>query len=251
MSLHAQQSIEAVIERLLAAEKSCGFTNEEYGKQEGFNLCCATRHNSNRLKTVYLSSGMHGDEPAGSLAILKLLEDRILPLDEFNWALCPMLNPVGLSLHQRGNRAGIDLNRDYLTRKTHEVRAHTRWVDQQSHFDLALFYHEDWEVEGFYLHECQICENRSKVQAIIDAVSVICPVDLAGNIDGMHASKSIVHPWRESKFANRWMESFYLRAHKADMGFIFETPSSLDLTIRVDAHIAATLSALDLLRNPG
>ncbi|MGZ0707645.1 DUF2817 domain-containing protein [Coraliomargarita sp. W4R53] len=241
--------VEALVSRLLTAEKSCGFTPIRYGTQKNFELCCATRVNSAALKTVYISSGMHGDEPAGPLALLKLLEEQLLPLEEFNWAVCPLLNPVGLSLHQRENEQGIDLNRDYYKRTSDEVRSHTKWVDAQAHFDLALFLHEDSDPQGFYMHECQICKDRSQVHAILHEVSKLCPIEMEKTIDGMQASEGIVHPWIESKFKNRWMESFYLRAHSADLGFIFETPSSIDLTTRVNAHATAVMAALTMLRD--
>lgn len=248
-TIEGRFQVDSIMWRLLAAAHRSGFVLERYGTQDRFGLYGATRINSTELKTVYLSSGMHGDEPAGPLAILKILEDRILPLEEFNWTICPMLNPVGLRLSQRENGDGIDLNRDYRSQTTDEVRSHIRWLERQPPFDLALLLHEDWETRGFYLHECQICDDRKKVEAIMGAVSSICSIDLESVIDGMHASGGIVHPWRESKFRNQWLESFYLKRNKAAMGFIFETPSSIDLPSRIKAHIAATLAALDLLRN--
>src|SRR5207237_8762818 len=84
-------------------------------------------------KRVYLSSGMHGDEPAGPLAVLELLRDNPWPKDLELW-LCPCLNPSGFSLNRRENEAGIDLNRDYRRIQTAEIRAHISWLQEKPLF---------------------------------------------------------------------------------------------------------------------
>ena len=43
---------------------------------------------------LYLSAGIHGDEPAGPLALLELIRSDALPRDAHVW-LCPCLNPTG------------------------------------------------------------------------------------------------------------------------------------------------------------
>ncbi|MGA2556972.1 MAG: DUF2817 domain-containing protein, partial [Verrucomicrobiota bacterium] len=96
---------------------------------------------------VYLSTGIHGDEPAGPLAVLQLLREDLWPGDAALW-LCPCLNPSGFALNRRENSAGIDLNRDYRHRQSAEVRAHVQWLGEQPDFDLVLCLHEDWEAHG-------------------------------------------------------------------------------------------------------
>jgi hypothetical protein len=46
-------------------------------------------------KRVYLSAGIHGDEPAGPLALLELLHGGFFD-SGIHWILCPALNPAGL-----------------------------------------------------------------------------------------------------------------------------------------------------------
>src|SRR5262249_24471650 len=62
---------------------------------------------------IYISAGIHGDEPAGPLAARQLLEENEWPPDASLWLL-PCLNPTGFQLHRRENAEGIDLNRQYL-----------------------------------------------------------------------------------------------------------------------------------------
>src|SRR3954467_11193321 len=70
---------------------------------------------------LYISSGIHGDEPSGPLAILQLLEEDRWPGGIQIW-LSPCLNPNGFRLNTRENENGVDLNRDYRSRRTPEVR---------------------------------------------------------------------------------------------------------------------------------
>ncbi len=99
---------------------------------------------------VYISTGIHGDEPAGPLAALQLLQEDCWPKDAALW-MCPCLNPTGFPLNRRENAQGIDLNRDYRHLETAEVQAHTSWLQRQPAFDLTLCLHEDWESRGFYI----------------------------------------------------------------------------------------------------
>ena len=71
---------------------------------------------------VYLSSGIHGDEPAGPLVLLDLMSGGFFTPDK-HWLVCPALNPTGLAAGLRENAAGIDLNRDYLLRATSSMRS--------------------------------------------------------------------------------------------------------------------------------
>ena len=117
----------------------------------------ATRHPSR----IYLSTGIHGDEPAGPLAALRLLQENQWPENAELW-FCPCLNPMGFVLNRRENADGKDLNRDYRHLETTEVRAHIAWLERQPQFDLCLCLHEDWESHGFYVYELNPDENRPR-----------------------------------------------------------------------------------------
>src|SRR5262245_31295924 len=62
---------------------------------------------ANRPLHVYISAGIHGDEPAGPLAIRELLKENRWPANANFW-ICPCLNPSGFELHQRENAEGVD-----------------------------------------------------------------------------------------------------------------------------------------------
>src|SRR5687768_10870160 len=80
---------------------------------EGLELHTWRRQTTSRRRNIYLSTGIHGDEPAGPLAVRQLMLEDAWPSDVDLW-LCPCLNPTGFPLNRRENAFGIDLNREYL-----------------------------------------------------------------------------------------------------------------------------------------
>jgi len=195
-------------------------------------------------RRVYLSTGIHGDEPAGPLAALQLLREDLWPGDAALW-LCPCLNPSGFALNRRENSAGIDLNRDYRHRQSAEVRAHAQWLGEQPDFDLALCLHEDWEAHGFYLYELNPEHRPSLAESIIDAVAGVCPIDPSPVIEERPAQNGIIRPVINPLDRPQWPESLYLIAqNKTRLSYTFEAPSDFPMATRVAALAAAVQAAL-------
>ena len=72
--------------------------------------------NSSDPIRIGIFAAIHGDEPAGSLALIQFLLDL---LDEpelaENYLICvyPVCNPTGFEDDTRGARGGVDLNREF------------------------------------------------------------------------------------------------------------------------------------------
>jgi hypothetical protein len=139
---------------------------------------------------IYISTGIHGDEPAGPLAALRLLQENRWPANA-EIILLPCLNPVGLAQNKRENGQGIDLNRDYLQPRSDEIKAHIAWLEKQPAFDLCLCLHEDWESHGFYVYELNPDRRPSLAEAIIAGVGKVCPIDHSEVIEGRAAQGGI------------------------------------------------------------
>jgi hypothetical protein len=198
-------------------------------------------------RRVYISAGIHGDEPAGPLAALQLLRENPWPGDTALW-LCPCLNPSGFPLNRRENISGIDLNRDYRHPQSAEVRAHVRWLGPQPEFDLSLCLHEDWESAGFYLYELNPDHRPSPAETIIDSVAAVCPVDPSPMIEGRPAQNGIIRPAINPLERPQWPESLYLVSqNKTRLSYTFEAPSDFPLPVRVAALAAAVRAALKSL----
>lgn len=192
---------------------------------------------------VYISTGIHGDEPAGPLAALELLRENAWP-PEVNLWLVPCLNPGGYALNRRENEGGIDLNRDYRTFAAATVQAHAAWLDQQPKFDCTLLLHEDWESHGFYLYELNPTRRPSIAQAIISAVKDVCPIDLSPVIEDREAKDGIIRPNFDPTKRKDWSESLYLIQNKTPLNYTLEAPSDFPLATRVQALCRGVMAVL-------
>ena len=193
---------------------------------------------------VYLSSGIHGDEPAGPLAILELLRsDFFCP--SIHWIICPALNPDGLAAHTRENADGTDLNRDYFLRTSKEATAHARYLDSIGTPVLFISLHEDWETAGFYLYELNLTGAPTiHAHRILEAVSPWFKPEPGPLIDGHDSYEPgwIYHP-SEPDIPEGWPEAIYVIKKGCPLSFTFESPSSSPLEDRVAALAAGVRAA--------
>ncbi len=198
---------------------------------------------------IYISAGIHGDEPAAPLAALKMLRQNRWP-DGAEIFLLPCLNPIGCRNNRRENPDGLDLNRDYRNSKAAETQAHIRWLERQPPFDFYLCLHEDWEANGFYLYEQNPEGASSPADKMIAAVQSVCPVDPGEIIEGRPAQNGIIRPNLSPAERPDWPEALYLITHKARQGYTLEAPSDFPLALRVDALVAAAETAIQFFTNP-
>lgn len=205
-------------------------------------LIALTRLSRSEGRRFYLSAGIHGDEPAGPLAVRQLLEEDQWPEDAGLW-VCPCLNPEGFRLNRRENEQCIDLNRDYRHLESAPIRAHVRWLERQPSFDACLCLHEDWESHGFYLYDVNPDGLTSRAEAMIAAVRLVCPIDLSSEIEGRAASGGIIRPSIDPATRRQWPEAFYLIQHQTRLCYTLEAPSDFPLAMRVKALVAAVRAA--------
>jgi protein MpaA len=244
---------------LRAAETAAhqhGWASEIFHETAGFKLPALHRKSEARIQKpaarIYISTGIHGDEPAGPLAALKLIRENRWPADAEIFLL-PCLNPLGFTLNRRENAEGRDLNRDYRQLRATEVRAHIAWLERQPVFALYLCLHEDWESRGFYLYEQNPDAQPSLAEAIVTAVQKVCPIDTSEIIEGRSARNGVIRPNLQPLERPDWPEAFYLISHKSRLGYTLEAPSDFPLPVRVNALAAAVHAAMESLgaRPPG
>ncbi|HSY75019.1 MAG TPA: M14 family metallocarboxypeptidase, partial [Dongiaceae bacterium] len=239
--------IHAVLRDVKAAAQKFGWNSEIFHETGEFKFLAlhrsplATRHSSR----IYISAGIHGDEPAGPLAALRLLQENNWPPAAEIFFL-PCLNPVGFTLNKRENADGIDLNRDYRNPQAAETRAHIAWLERQPKFDLYLCLHEDWESHGFYVYEQNPDNKPSLAEKMIEAVQKVCPIDLSEIIEDRAAQNGIVRSNISPQERPLWPEALYLITQKSRQGYTLEAPSDFPLTARVNALVAAVKAALNL-----
>jgi protein MpaA len=239
--------IATVLSDCVAAAGAHAWMIEELPASPKPNLLAFTRHASHithRAPRIYLSTGIHGDEPAGPLAMRQLLQENQWPSHLGLWLL-PCLNPTGFALHRRENDEGLDLNRQYLHPEAQETVAHIAWLKRQPSFDLSLCLHEDWESHGFYVYELNPDNRPSLAEAIVNSVAEVCPIDRSELIEGRPAQNGIIRPSLDPRSRPQWPESFFLLTHKTRLSYTLEAPSDFPLTARVAALVNAVRGALE------
>ena len=239
--------IRLVLPDIEVAAQQQSWTLETFGRQGEFNLLALHRkpevRSQRSVVRIYLSAGIHGDEPAGPLAALRLLQENRWPAHAELW-FCPCLNPMGFAANRRENPDGKDLNRDYRHLETAEVRTHIAWLERQPQFDVYLCLHEDWESHGFYLYEQNPDSQPPLAETIVEAVQTICPIDLSETIEERPARGGIIRPNLDPRTRPQWAEAFYLIMNKSRLGCTLEAPSDFPLPTRVNALVIGVNAAL-------
>jgi len=240
--------IRTLLREIQAAAQKHGWSSEVFHQTSEFNWFALRRPplstlNAQPSTRLYLSTGIHGDEPAGPLAARRLLQENRWP-ENLDLYLCPCLNPMGFALNRRENDKSLDLNRDYRHFKSDEVRTHVKWLERQPDFALTLCLHEDWESHGFYVYELNPDQRPSLSETIVEAVARVCPIDLSPLIEGREAKGGIINPNLDPNSRPEWPEAFWLLQNKTRQSYTLEAPSDFPLETRVNALVAGVNAAL-------
>jgi hypothetical protein len=238
--------IAGVLKDSVEAARSFGWSVEEIPVPSRPGLLVLTRMAPDPVaqrQRIYISSGIHGDEPAGPLAMRALLQANSWPVNLDLW-LCPCLNPAGFQLNRRENPEGVDLNRDYLQPQAPETLVHIGWLERQPSFDLCLCLHEDWESHGFYVYELNPNDQPSLAEVMVARVAEVCPIDPSSLIEGRPAKEGIIRPIVDPRHRPQWPEAFYLLTRKTQLSYTLEAPSDFTLATRTNALVTGVEVAL-------
>jgi predicted deacylase len=234
-------------QRITTAAQRVDFEIEVYGQIKHWPLIALTRNakfTSDKTKHIYLSSGIHGDEPAGPLTLCQLLKENSLPRHH-HYTIFPVLNPAGLLLNTRENSDGCDLNRDYDHPSSEEIRFHTKWIDANiQSIDIGIHLHEDWESAGFYLYEVNFHQHKTYGEAMLKATARHIPTDTATEIDGRPAVNGMIRPDHIPEDLDGLPEALYLLKKFNCLNYTLETPSSLPIEKRIRAMKSALMVLL-------
>lgn len=185
-------------------------------------LLCAEVGDSER-PTIHLAAGVHGDEPAGVLALLALAQEGRFDA-RFAYRIWPCTNPTGFAAGTRGNAEGEDINRSFgRGGGTPEARAIVM-ANRDRKFALALDLHEDDEASEPYVYEYG---DGTIGEAIVRPDRVLRP-----------------HPHDEGEMLGGLSLSLLLCRNAAERVLTIETPSRAPLPGRIAFHEQAIPAAL-------
>lgn len=224
-----------------AAAEAHGLVRSTIGRAGGDDLHFWTRPAKRACGlTVFLSSGIHGDEPCGPLAMREFLRSERLS-DRFDWVVAPLLNPSGMRAGTRENAGGIDLNRDFFRQRSEEVKAVVDWWSRRRPEALLhLSLHEDWEAEGFYLYEINTGTSPPLGARVVDRLARLFPVQERGPVDDHELSGPglILHP-PEPDECEGWPEAIWLAKQHPVLSLTFEAPGTYGTRLRRSGLMAA------------
>jgi protein MpaA len=201
----------------------------------------------NGVQGLYISAGIHGDEPASCWALLGWVEKNIELFSSIPVIFLPCLNPWGFVHNSRNDEGGIDLNRIWDNHHHPLLSRIMERIEGQS-FLLSINLHEDYDANGIYLYEPEVpCINDSLAQSILGAGESILPIDSRSFIDGRRATKGIIRPSAKEVKEGGLPEALYLITKHGQRNFTIETPSEESIEKRIDSQIRMLQKATTFL----
>lgn len=240
--------------RRLGALAGPGLTCREVGQRSGHSLYRVDVTGTEPAPArVLVAAGTHGDEPAGTEAVLRLLEGDLSHLGgRADLVLLPCINPWGYVHDTRQNADGVDINRSFEDGGAPEAVFVKELLDGER-FDLFVEFHEDWEFDGYYLFECP-GPSEPVGPAIIDRVRRVGPiydrpaVDEVPIVGGVVIATDDLLQRLGNRIGMKPLPLWLYGTGRARHTITSETPSAhWDLDRRVEAHLAAFEVALERL----
>ena len=253
--------------RELAAQRLFTFTEILVGSPA--RKLCYIDIDAARKPHVFISAGVHGDEPVSPWSLYTIVRDGLLD-PHFSYRLWFCTNPTGYDLGTRKNIDGVDINRSYTGEGlTPESEAVIR-LTLGHEYVLAIDLHEDFESDGFYLYEpivgqtapygrkiiAEISDAGFPLQQLDDEFDLGYPrVDLGYPLEAATAMR-LLEPGRVlpdimhecQYFADGLPLTMFLLRNGAKRALTFETPRRAAWDDRIAMHRIAVVTALSQIQ---
>jgi len=236
--LHRAHDYQHLVARWGRVARAAGLRLRPLAQDDGFDLFYVETPHLAGNSGLYLSAGIHGDEPAAPEALVRWAEKNAARLATMPLLIFPCLNPWGLRNNMRTDSQGRDLNRMFHE-DSHPVVAAVRRVTRPHRFHIALPMHEDYDAQGIYLYEVQRGRHGFGEELLRRAAKIL-PVDPRVKIDTSIAKDGLIRRRiSRKKFETMgYPEAIWLHLFHSQNTFTFETPSEAALDLRVRAHMA-------------
>lgn len=228
-------------------------------------------HNSSN-PYVFISAGVHGDEPAGVKAALKFIEE-LDQYPDFNFIILPCVNPVGYERNIREGSDFQDINREFYDKTdSPENKAILEYLSKGPYnYLFSMDLHEtrasdkpineyppnQRKPDGFHMWE--ICKNKDKRigKKIIEAVSKVTDVCKWSRVWGDTNSSGVIY-YPEGAMGEQYGEANvferYMHDNYTQHSFTTETFSGAyggngeNLEERIQTHLTVLRTALQEIR---
>lgn len=241
--MEKQRSYEKLIERYAETARTAGAQITDIGKIQSdigeYTLYRMHLRCGEGKQRLCISTGMHGDEPAGPESLLKIIARLGELRDSLNadFLFFPCDNPSGYELNTRENWQGLDLNREFVQE---EQAAEIAIVENDLRgraFDFTLDLHEDVDTYGMYLYERARKGYRSVADSMIAELRARdYPIHEADWIEGLPASGGII--WPSGRLRKRALpKAVFLWQNGSPHLVTTESPGKLELSTRVEMQM--------------
>lgn len=194
--------------------------------------------------TITLAAGVHGDEPAGALALLALAEEDRLDA-RYAYRIWCCINPTGFERGTRENEEAKDINRSFgRGGQTPEARA-ILTSNRDRTFVLSIDFHEDCDASGFYCFAYGDGDLGRRVATAVAAAGF--PLQTLPPVQGVPGCLT-PNAALEAASLSGLSYSLALARRAAERTLTFETPSALPQEERIAMHRIAALEAIGALR---
>jgi len=177
---------------------------------------------------------VHGDEPAGAVAVSQLLADAVedpAVLRGLDLHCYPVCNPTGFEDGTRFNRAGVDLNREFWRESAHtEVRVLEAEL-RRHRFDGLIALHADCDSPGLYAFARGPVTSEELVAPALAAAEGVLPRNTDVTIDGFAARNGIIRDCYSGVLCPPPDQT------PAPFEIILETPGRADVDVQAQAAL--------------
>ena len=237
---HRVHDYRHLVARWRKAARAAGLKLEAFAQAGDYPIyALGTRDHSDG--GLYVSAGIHGDEPAATEGLIQWAEARLPALVRGRLTLplliLPCLNPWGLVNNRRTDEQGEDLNRIFDRDNVSPIRELKRLFARRR-FDLTLHLHEDYDARGTYIYEL----NRHAPdwgEDLLAHCRGALPIEQRRIIEGRNFPRGVLLRRRNLDLPF-CPEAVLLYHHHAPHVITFETPSEFSLARRVRAHVLLT-----------
>ena len=221
-----------------------GIVPEETGIDDGLNLCtidglpivwlqsAAARAGQ---PAIYLSAGVHGDEPGATSGLLLWAQTHLPQLASGSFIVYPCLNPHGLRLNTRADHRGLDLNRRFHL-DDDPICGPWRRLMAEKAVRLCLCLHEDYDAHGCYIYELSHHPKGWSRPILERCTSKRLPIDSRKSIEGRTSAGGIIQRRTPPDDLPGLPEAIVLYQFGSPVSMTFETPSEFSLEDRANAH---------------
>ncbi|RYD70866.1 MAG: DUF2817 domain-containing protein [Verrucomicrobiaceae bacterium] len=235
---HRSHDYRFLIQRWRNVARRCGTRLQKWGMAGELPLYYLRTRALRQTGGLYLSAGIHGDEPGATEGLIAWAEGEGERLKELPLLIFPCLNPWGLIANSRYEQSGLDLNRSF---HRDDLPFVSGWknIIAPYRFAAALNLHEDYDGQGLYLYEVQRDQPYWGEQ-LLDVARPIIPIEQRVKVDGRKSKAGLIR----RRFTRGlfeiigYPEAIWLHLHHSQRTFTVETPSEFALPHRAAAHVA-------------